>query len=378
MNVRRLAETIGAAGHSIDLVTYAVGADVPLPPTVRILRAGRLPFVVRVPIGPSLTKVVLDLGLLLRAARLLRSPADGYDVMQGFEEGAWIASLLSRLSGVPFVYDMDSDLEAQIGESTLFRPLLWLAQVIDRFALNRSTAVLTVCRALTERAQRIAPAKPVFQIEDAPNVVEFIDHDAGRRELASRFCLPDGPLIVYTGNLEPYQGVDLLVRAAPQVLGERPDAVFLIVGGATRRLRLLQDLSREIGAGDRVRFLGERPEPEMGLFLAGADLLVSPRSSGTNTPLKVYSYLMSGRPLVATDRPVHTQIISANEAVLAPPTPEGLAQAILGVLRDPASAARLAENARRLVATRYSPAAFADKARAFAVSLETLLKNGGG
>src|SRR5437870_4251819 len=99
MNVRRLAETIGGAGHSIDLLTYAVGADVPMPPTVRILRAGRLPFVARVPIGPSLAKLALDFGLLFRAARLLRSRSGAYDAMQGFEEGAWIASLLSRLSG---------------------------------------------------------------------------------------------------------------------------------------------------------------------------------------------------------------------------------------------------------------------------------------
>jgi len=104
-------------------------------------------------------------------------------------------------------------------------------------------------------------------------------------------------------------------------------------------------------------------------------VLVSPRSLGTNTPLKLYAYLMSGRPVVATDRPVHTQLLSSEEAVLAPPNPAGLAAAILDVLRDPERAERIARNAARLVTTRYSPAAFAEKARSFAASIESLVKS---
>ena len=111
----------------------------------------------------------------------------------------------------------------------------------------------------------------------------------------------------------------------------------------------------------------------MPTFLASADVLVSPRSLGTNTPLKLYAYLMSGRPVVATDRPVHTQLLSAAEAVLASATPEGIAEAILEVLRDPEHGATVARNAVRLVATNYSAAAFADKARAFAAAIESLV-----
>jgi glycosyltransferase involved in cell wall biosynthesis len=373
MNVRRLAEAVAGAGHSIDLVTYGFGDDVPLPPSVRVVRAGRLPFVSRVPIGPSLVKILLDVGVFLLAVRLFRSPQPRYDAIQGFEEGAWIAAALSRLFAVPFVYDMDSDIEAQLRESRLLRWLVPLARRIDRSAVRDSIAVLTVCATLSERVQRLAPGKPVFQIEDAPNVIAFGDRQAARREVERRWQLPRGPLIVYTGNLEPYQGVDLLVRAAAGVSVERRDAVFLIVGGNDAQVRRLRELARGVGAGDRVVLLGERPETEMPMFLASADVLVSPRSLGTNTPLKLYAYLMSGRPVVVTDRPVHTQVLSAEEAVLASATPEGLAEAILEVLRDPERSAKIARNAVGLVGTRYSPAAFADKARAFAAAIESLV-----
>jgi len=377
MNVRRLAEVIGGAGHSIDLVTYGFGADVTLPPSVRVVRAGRLPFVSRVPIGPSWSKVLLDVRVLARAASLLRSAATRYDAIQGFEEGAWIAAALSRIFRVPFVYDMDSDIETQLGESVVFRWLRPLARTLDRLAIRDALAVLTVCASLTDRVRHLAPGKPVFQIEDAPNVSEFADHQHARRELQRRWRLPEGALVVYTGNLEPYQGVDLLVRAAPLVFAERADARFLVVGGSDRQVERLRDLAREIGAGDCVMLLGERPESEMATFLAAADVLVSPRSLGTNTPLKLYAYLMSGRPVVATDRPVHTQVLTSQEAMLAAPSAEGLALAILGVLHDPAHGAVIARNAARLVATRYSAAAFAEKACAFAAAIEMLLAGGG-
>ncbi len=373
MNVRRLAEAIAGAGHSIDLVTYGFGADVALPASVRVVRAGRLPFVRSVPIGPSLLKIVLDARVLIRAARLLRVDGGRYDAIQGFEEGAWLARALSRLFDVPFVYDMDSDIETQLGESPWFRWLLPLARRIDHAAVREALAVLTVCGTLSERVRRLAPGKPVFQIEDAPNVTEFADHRVAREEIACRWRLPVGPLIVYTGNLEPYQGVDILIRAAPMVCAERPDASFLIVGGERAQVARLRELASAVGASDPVVLLGERPEPEMASFLAAADVLVSPRCLGTNTPLKLYAYLMSGRPVVATDRPVHTQLLSSEEAVLAPPNPAGLAAAILDVLRDPARAERIARNAARLVTTRYSPAAFAEKARSFAASIESLL-----
>ena len=374
MNVRRLAEAIAGAGHSIDLVTYGFGVDVPMPQCVRIVRAGKLPFVDGVPIGPSLAKALLDVRVLAAARRLLAAESSRYDAMQGFEEGAWIAALLSRWFAVPFVYDMDSDIEAQLRSLPLLRPFLPVARAIDRTAVRRAIAVLTVCRTLTERVHEVAPAKPVFQIEDAPNVAAFASHEAARAELVARLRLGAGPLVVYTGNLERYQGVDLLVRAVPRIAAERADVTVLIVGGNDRQVRAMRALAASLGVEHAIRLLGARPEQEMATFLAGADVLVSPRSRGTNTPLKLYAYLLSGRPVVVTDRPVHTQLVSDAEAALADATPEGIADATLRLLRDPASAAAIAANAERLVREKYSAEAFSEKARAFANAVESLLR----
>ena len=93
-------------------------------------------------------------------------------------------------------------------------------------------------------------------------------------------------------------------------------------------------------------------------------MLVSPRSTGTNTPLKIYQYLRSGRPIVATRLLTHTQVLSDDTAFLAEPTPDGFAQAILAALGDPARAAAVGARAKEVAATRYSDEAFVAKTRA--------------
>ena len=68
--------------------------------------------------------------------------------------------------------------------------------------------------------------------------------------------------------------------------------------------------------------LGQKRSREIPYYLQAADVLVSPRILGTNIPLKIYSYLASGVPVVATDLPTHTQSVSADIAILAAPAAE--------------------------------------------------------
>jgi glycosyltransferase involved in cell wall biosynthesis len=82
-----------------------------------------------------------------------------------------------------------------------------------------------------------------------------------------------------------------------------------------------------------------------------------------NTPFKVYTYLASGRPLVATRIATHTQILDDTLAILTEPTPQGLAAGVRLALARPEEAAARAARARALIEREYSPARFAEKVR---------------
>ncbi len=101
-------------------------------------------------------------------------------------------------------------------------------------------------------------------------------------------------------------------------------------------------------------FAGQRPPEEIPGFIAACDILVSPRVSGTNTPLKIYSYLRSGRPIVATDLRTHTQVLTSDTALLVSPEPEPLAAGLLALIQSREKRTALSEAARKLSETRYS------------------------
>jgi glycosyltransferase involved in cell wall biosynthesis len=204
----------------------------------------------------------------------------------------------------------------------------------------------------------------VHQIEDPPLVDPAAPPDAAavahlRRELG----LSPLPVVFYSGNFEPYQGVDLLVEAAGLVEG----AQFLFVGGEPTEVAALRQRAHALGAGARCVFAGKRPPADLPAFLALSDVVASPRRLGTNTPFKLYTYLASGKPLVATRLPTHTQLLDDSLAFLVEPTPAGLAEGLRRVLADPVEAAARAARGQDLIEREYSLARFEEKvARAYA------------
>jgi glycosyltransferase involved in cell wall biosynthesis len=167
-------------------------------------------------------------------------------------------------------------------------------------------------------------------------------------------------VVMYVGNLEPYQGIDLLLESFARVAG-RTDARLVIVGGAARDIHRYQEACRRLRIAARVHFRGPRPIGELAAHLEAADVLVSPRLRGNNTPMKLYSYLHSGKALVATDLPTHTQVVDGTVALLAPPEPEAFAGALLRVILDDELRSRLGAAGHRFAEERFTYRAFRER-----------------
>jgi glycosyltransferase involved in cell wall biosynthesis len=93
-------------------------------------------------------------------------------------------------------------------------------------------------------------------------------------------------------------------------------------------------------------------------YLAAADIVVSPRVKGNNTPMKIYSYLHSGKALVATDLPTHRQVLDEEISVLAPAEARGFSHGLRTLLDNPEARIAIGENARRRAETLYTLSAF--------------------
>jgi glycosyltransferase involved in cell wall biosynthesis len=352
-----------ALGHQVDLVTYPFGEDVEMP-GLRIFRCARPPFVRRVKIGPSLAKIPLDLQLMLTALR--RALADRYDAIHSHEEGGLIGIVIAEAMRVPHLYDMHSSLPQQLTNFAFSRsPIVRRIFLgIERLMIRRSRVVIVICPSLEETVRAIDPVAQVILIENAPGSAEGVATPAQAAALREAFGLgASTPVVLYTGTFEAYQGLDLLFAAMALVRDRRPDARLVLAGGKPDQVRRAQEQAQAAGIGDVTVFAGERPASDIPAYLLAADVLVSPRSRGTNTPLKIYQYLRSGKAIVATRLLTHTQVLGDDTAFLTGISAGEFADGILAALENPARAAAVGGRARELAETKYSYDAYLERTR---------------
>ncbi|HEY2907683.1 MAG TPA: glycosyltransferase family 4 protein, partial [Vicinamibacterales bacterium] len=273
---------------------------------------------------------------------------------------------LAALLRIPHLYDMHSSLPQQLTNFAFTRSRLTrrVFLAMERLMIRRSRVVIVICPSLEDTVREIDPSARTVLIENAPGSAE--DEATPEQAAAARrgLGLTDTmPVVLYTGTFEAYQGLDLLFEAMAVVKTARPDAWLVLAGGKPDQIARAREQARRAGVEDVTMFTGERPASEIPRFLLAADVLVSPRSRGTNTPLKIYQYLRSGKPIVATRLLTHTQVLSDETAILTGATPAEFAAGILAALNDRARATSVGERARALAATKYSYAAYLERTR---------------
>ena len=348
-------------GHTVDLVTYPFGSDVAMP-GLRIVRSLRPPFVSRVRIGPSWAKVPLDALLSLTALRLALTRK--YDAIHSHEEGGAIGIVLAALLRKPHLYDMHSRRPQQISNFG-YGKATWLASLfgwVERLMIKRSRVVIVICEDLDDTVKALKLPVPTVLIENAAGSGAAPSAGTGLAVRQSLGLPASAPVILYTGTFEAYQGLDLLFDAMKIVVTSHPDARLVMVGGEPAQVDAARRSVERRGLGPAVIFTGQRPAEDVPAYLDAATALVSPRASGTNTPLKIYQYLRSGRPIVATRLRTHTQVLNDDVAILTPATADGLAAGLARAITDPGAGA-IGLRARDLANTKYSDEAFVDKTR---------------
>lgn len=362
-NVRALGEL----GFEVDLLTLPVGDDVSIP-GVRIRRVPNLFLARNVSIGPSLLKAAFD-GVLL-AVGLILAIGRRYTVIHGVEDAGILALVLGRLTGARVVFEKHSDTTAY-KKGVLRRCVMAAYGVVERYTSRHADAVIGTGPGLVREAGALRCGQGVHHIFDIPS--SLTEADPAQVEAArARLKKSDRDrLILFVGSFAVYQGVDLLFDAVPIVARRRPEARFVIVGGTPEEIAERRARLTEQGAAHAVTFTGKIPPDDLPHTLRAADILVSPRTAGVNTPLKLLDYFKAGRPIVATDMPSHRLILDETTAVLTAPEPNALAAGIERLLDDAALCERLGVEGRRRVDERYNFGEFKRRLGACYASLST-------
>lgn len=179
--------------------------------------------------------------------------------------------------------------------------------------------------------ERIVISPSAVDIKKFPS----IEKSAARRELGLDLSQP---LAVYTGHLFAWKGVDTLARAAARV--SEIDVAF--VGGTEQGIARFK---QSYGHISNIRIVGHVPHDQAVLWQAAADILVVPNSAKEQisvhytSPMKIYEYAASRRPILASNLPSIREILSERQAFFAEPDDEeSFGKALREILSEPEKA----------------------------------------
>ena len=348
-------KALSLLGHKIDLVTYHIGQDVPID-GLTIHRAKKVPFINNIKIGPSAPKIFLDIALYKKAVELLKK--NTYDYLHTHEEAAFFGIPLAKKYNLPHLYDMHSSLPQQLGNFKFSKnkALIGLFESLEKNTIDKSAGVITICPELQDYVEKHFPEQTSILIENvADNSIVFPPSESKEMQLKQQYNLNGEKIVLYYGTFEAYQGIDMFIESAAALTKKRPkDVHFLMVGGSDRQVDLYKSQAKKLGVDSKFTFTGFVQPDAIPSFINMSDVLVSPRLKGTNSPLKIYSYLRSGKPIVATRHITHTQILSDSVSLLAEPNPTDFADGILSILDDKDKQRQLVEAAQQLADQHYS------------------------
>ncbi len=187
-----------------------------------------------------------------------------------------------------------------------------------------------------------ARAENVFVAPDGVDIEEFsiaVSQAEARKKLGLSLGVK---IILYTGHLYAWKGVDTLALSAKRL----PQGVEVIIVGGTEKD--IKNFKEKYGDISNIRVLGIKPHSDIPLYLKSADVLVLPNSAKDDisrlytSPLKLFEYMASGVPIVASDIPSLREVLNNNNAVFfIPDNVESLADATQDLLGDTEKQTRL-------------------------------------
>jgi glycosyltransferase involved in cell wall biosynthesis len=184
------------------------------------------------------------------------------------------------------------------------------------------------------------------------NITKEIAIDKLSISSAIKKLMRAGKVLLYTGSLKTVgqaKGIEEILKAL-KILDDR-NLIFLAVGGSSADIFYYEEQAKKIGVLDNVYFLPRQSQQQLAIFQKATDILLMPFPKIAHyeyfmTPLKMFEYVIAGRPIISSDLPSIREILNDRNCLFCEPGNfEDLAKKIKQVLSDPVLAHKLSHQA---------------------------------
>ncbi len=354
LRIRRLATAL-AEKFDIHIITYNQGDPGDLP--FAIHRTWPIPLrITRT--GANLAKIFYDLLLFFTALHVVRR--EGIRLIDGhLHEGAFIGLMVRLFTGSRVIYNAHGTFVPELlatgaisARSILLGPLRRFENWVER------SVDMIVAQSLLRRDEFLAKGLPldkVAVVEDVPELEQFrVTAEDIDRGLEKRLRPAGETLLIYSGGMESYQGVDFLLDAFAMLCKKRHDIRLVLFGRPLAEYRLMAE---KAGISGRISFVDDEPFSRLPQYLAICHIGFALRLYGGNVPGKLPVYMASGIAVIGTDIEGINTVLKGDRTGVLVATDDlaGLVAQIERLVDDPELRRSLGRAARREAEERYSP-----------------------
>jgi len=268
---------------------------------------------------------------------------------------SFLPLLIAKLYGISSYFEIPND--PYIGYSLINKYKQWPVKLIDKLCMRLCDRVVVLSEWSKRRINAMGgiPLSNILVFPSGTDTELF--HPIEKKYACQKLGIdPSYHYVGFIGSFLAYQGIDILIDAAPLVLEKIPNTRFLLVGDGPLRAAW-EKKAQEEGVKDHFIFTGHVPYREVPTYIGAMDICVAPHHMDTNqaSPVKLFDYMAAGRPIIASDIEVVREIIADSEcAVLTPPNHPGvLAEKIVFLINNEKLRYKLAENGRRWAKEKY-------------------------
>jgi 1,2-diacylglycerol 3-alpha-glucosyltransferase len=363
---RELINALSKRGHEIHVVTYYQGQDGELPGVYmhRIPRLGRSDesFV-----GFTKKRPLLDIALAFKTLQVVRKVRP--HVIHAHHHEGVLAAFPSRfITGIPVLYhcvaSMEEELPLFIRPKSIMQRLgglldVFIPDLADCCGVASPDLVNSICRNGSFHKQ-------VFDLPTIVDVSTFAKGDGIKFRRNSGMI--NDPMVLYTGVINEFQGIDNLLRAMTVVADRMPSAKLVVAASLSNEIQVAkyETLANELGLKNNVVFLKGFPFNELPHLLAAADVTVMPREKCAGFPIKLLNYMAAGKPIVAMRGTA--KILREGKNGLVADTWEELGEKIVMLLRNKELSKGLGEAGRSELGW-FAPDAVVEKTEQIYLSL---------
>ncbi len=288
----------------------------------------------------------------------------GAEIIYERRFSAKIGYSLGKLLKIPYFVEINGlpGLELKmLGKMRKQRPLVGaIKKRIRRRFFMHASKIVAVTNGIKEAliADYNLPPDNIVVVPNGANVDLFkkMDKLQCRQQLGLN---RNDKYVCFSGNLAPWQGLDILIKSAPIVIKKIPDATFIIVGDGMMRDRLVS-LVDKLNLRNSFIFTDWVPYKDTPRYINSSDICVAPFIRERNemiglSPLKIYEYLSCEKPVVASFVKGLEFLEEENLGLLVPPNNLAeLGDALLKLLMNEEIAMEMGANGRRYVVENHS------------------------